>query len=288
MSAPSAVDSALLPDDDAVAFYRQHGWWISPPILSADDLEEAWYGVERYYEGERDIRLLHDTGTDWTPRSGDVLRQNDYVSLQVDELARLVRLPVIGATAARLAGTSEVRLFHDQLIWKPSTAERGTGTVGWHTDISYWHTCSSRNMITAWIPFQDVTENMGPMTFLDRSHRWDGNDTLDRFHHDDLDAIAQEVSHPHQAIEEVAALMPAGCVSFHHCRTIHGGRPNIAGQPRVALAVHMQDAENHYTQYVGDQGQKASHFTDFLCRSDADGNPDYHDPDICPVLWRTA
>ena len=51
--------------------------------------------------------------------------------------------PVLGEMAARLMGTSEVRLWHDQAIWKPGQADRGAnasldGNVGWHQDYAHW------------------------------------------------------------------------------------------------------------------------------------------------------
>ena len=38
-----------------------------------------------------------------TPEDDDGLRQNDYISLQNEEIRRLVKKPLIGAIAARLS-----------------------------------------------------------------------------------------------------------------------------------------------------------------------------------------
>jgi ectoine hydroxylase-related dioxygenase (phytanoyl-CoA dioxygenase family) len=277
---------ALLPTEEDVAFFEQHGWWISPRLLSDEELDDARYGVERYYAGERDTELLLSTGTDWTEAHGNTMRQNDYVSLQVDQLRRLAHHPLVGATAARLARTAEVRLFHDQLIYKPPQAAPSDTVVGWHTDLAYWKTCSSRDMLTAWIPLQDVTPDMGPMLVLDGSHRWEGNDELERFHERDLDATAAHIRGAGSVPEPVPMALDAGQVSFHHCLTIHGSQPNAADRPRVALAVHMQDEANRYVARTDEAGHRRVHLNDMLCRTDADGNPDYADPDTFPVLWR--
>jgi ectoine hydroxylase-related dioxygenase (phytanoyl-CoA dioxygenase family) len=275
----------LLPTEQDIQFYEEHGWWISPPIVTGEEIEEARFGADRYYSGERDAVLLLDAGTDWNPSRGDVLRQNDYVSLQIEELWRLVHQPLIARTAAMLARTPEVRLFHDQLIYKPPQVNPSFATVGWHTDIAYWKTCSSRNLITAWIPFQTVTEDMGPMTVLDRSHRWGGNDRLEFFHEPNLDLIEQRIDSDGDRMAEVPLLLDLGQVSFHHCRTIHGSRSNHSERPRIALAVHMQDEVNTYVSTVDASGKRLSHLNDFLCRKDAGGDPDYADPGVCPVLW---
>lgn len=276
---------ALLPSEEDIRSYEEHGFWISPPILTEEDVEDALFGVERYYSGERDAVLLLEAGTDWTEERGNVLRQNDYVSLQVEELRRLVHHPLVAATAARLARTREVRLFHDQLIYKPAQVGPSESTVGWHTDIAYWKTCSSRDLVTAWIPFQAVTEDMGPMMVLDGSHRWTGNDRLEFFHETDLDAIAARIERPTETMRPVALTLELGQVSFHHCRAIHGSRPNVSDRPRVALAVHMQDESNRYVAAVDENGKRLSHLNDFLARKDENGDPDYSDPEVCPVLW---
>ena len=77
-----------------------------------------------------------------------------------------------------------------------------------------------------------------------------------------------------------------GQVSFHNCRTIHGSGPNVCGDPRRAIAVHLQDEANRYREYMGDNGQLARHANNALCRQ-VDGVPDYADPTICPVLYRS-
>lgn len=281
MSAPTYVAS-----DDDVAFYREHGYWISPVILSDEQLALLNYGAERYYAGERDAHLLAELNTDWSPERGDVLRQNDYVSLQLDEFRAFLEDPTIARLAARLAGTREVRLFHDQLIYKPGRVDPRHSTVGWHTDRAYWATCTSLDMITAWIPLQTCTPDMGPMVVLDASHRWEGHDQLKRFHQPDLAAIDALIDSRGRERREVAMTLRAGQVSFHHCRTIHGSYPNTSSTPRLALAVHMQDRDNRYCAAHDAAGKPIIHINDILCRRDAGGRPDYRDPVVCPVLYR--
>jgi ectoine hydroxylase-related dioxygenase (phytanoyl-CoA dioxygenase family) len=77
-----------------------------------------------------------------------------------------------------------------------------------------------------------------------------------------------------------------GQVSFHNCRTIHGSGPNLRGDPRRAIAVHLQDEANRYREYFREDGQLARHNNNTLCRR-VDGRPDYTDPTICPVLYRS-
>src|ERR1044072_2740728 len=114
----------LLPTDDDVEFYRQHGYYLSKKIFTDEEIDDALYGSDRFYAGERDFLLPPSVKPfeGWKPEDGDVLRINDYVSLQNNELSALVRHPLLGAIAARLCGTDAVRLWHDQMIFKPTDA----------------------------------------------------------------------------------------------------------------------------------------------------------------------
>jgi ectoine hydroxylase-related dioxygenase (phytanoyl-CoA dioxygenase family) len=274
-----------LPSTEDVAFYREHGYWVSPKIIPDDVLDEAILGADRHYAGERDYPLLITGGyLDWRPEHGNVIRLNDYVSLQNEQLRELVHLDRVAAIAATLADTSAIRLFHDQLVTKPAGLDTAESTVGWHVDAAYWQTCSSRNMLTAWIPFQDCDATMGSLCVIDGSHERPDTQWMRTFNERDLGALERQFGQG-QPVEHVPLRMERGQVSFHHCLTIHGSESNRSDRDRVALAVHFQDASNHYVAHVDDTGRRTVHINDLLVRKDDEGNPDYSDPEICPVLW---
>ena len=162
-----------LPGTDDVAFYEAHGWWVSPPILDESLVDAALAATESYYAGELDDGPPIPANDTPQPPYGDGIRGHLHAALRRRELGAVAFDPVIGAIAARLAGASTIRLFHDQLIYKPREAPGATYTrIGWHTDGQYWLTCTSRRMITAWIPLHDVDAELGSLMVLDRSHRW--------------------------------------------------------------------------------------------------------------------
>jgi ectoine hydroxylase-related dioxygenase (phytanoyl-CoA dioxygenase family) len=278
----------LLPSDADVAFYQEHGWYISKPIFSEEEIDDAIYGSERHYAGERDNPLLISGYLDWKPEHGNVLRLNDYVSLQNEELRNVVFNSLIGVIAARLSGSSTIRLFHDQLLYKPPQDNAQKGIIGWHVDAAYWATCTSRKMLTAWIPFQDCDENMGTLTIIDGSHKWAGNMDLRTFRNQDLEELEHSFDTNGAPIVKVPMNLKKGQVSFHHCAAIHGGQANLSDRPRIALAVHMQDDSNSYQVYKDKEGKQAFHILDTLCRKLPAGTPDYKDPDICPIMWTDA
>ena len=275
----------LLPSHEEVESYLQHGYYVSRKIFSDDEIDEAIYGSERFYAGERDFSLPMKVKPfeGWKPEHGDGIRINDYVSLQNAEIFALVTSPVLGAIAARLSG-GPVRLWHDQMIFKPMDATGNRTGIGWHTDRAYWKTCESSNMLTAWIPFQSCDESMGPLMVVDESHRWTGNGEMRQFHLADRTGQQERFANEGGRIAKVPLTLEKGQVSFHHCLTIHGSGPNLNPTPRHSISLHLQDHTNRYRRCKQVNGEIAWHRNDVLCRS-ADGQPDYTDPDFCPSLW---
>lgn len=282
--------TAYLPSDEDVAFYNSHGYWVSPVIIPDAILTVAERGMARFYAEDVDEHLALDGAPPtrralglkpyshwgWRPEDGNVMRKNDYATLRVKELAQLARYPTVAACAARLSGADSLRLWHDQLLYKPTGAEGGAGNVAWHTDRYYWQTCSSEDMLTAWIPFADVNRSDGAMSMVDGSHRW--TDELRVKWESETFSVINEV-----LARRDATLVPIelkrGQVSFHHCKTLHGSGPNVGPGPRRSLVVHFQPSGNEYVE------RGRYHPNDDLVAKTGSGFPDYSDPHICPVLF---
>jgi ectoine hydroxylase-related dioxygenase (phytanoyl-CoA dioxygenase family) len=283
---PAAVADDRLPTHQDVDFFQEHGWWLSGRIIPDALLDAALPGIARYHAGDRDRILPQEAGYfDWTPEQGETLQQNGYISLQNEEVNALVRYPIVAASAARLLQVGTIRLFHDRLIVKPPDTPGNETALGWHTDRAYWRTCSSIAMLTAWIPFQDTTAEMGSLMVMDGSHRWPGNDWMATSHERELDVLEGAVSTAGCEVRKVTVEIKRGQVSFHHCLSIHGSGPNRSKIARVALAVHLQPGENCYQPAFSESGRPIGHMNDLLCGKDEFGNPNYADPDIFPQLW---
>ncbi|MBA3847259.1 MAG: phytanoyl-CoA dioxygenase, partial [Planctomycetes bacterium] len=74
----------VLPSADDIAFFREHGWWISPRILDHALIDAAARDQQRYYAGERDGAPAQYFAPEWNwrPSDGDVLRKSDYSTLE--------------------------------------------------------------------------------------------------------------------------------------------------------------------------------------------------------------
>jgi ectoine hydroxylase-related dioxygenase (phytanoyl-CoA dioxygenase family) len=279
----------LLPTEADIAFYEEHGWYISKKVLPDDLIDEAISGSERFYRGERDAQLPVSKGySDWKPEDGwDIVRNNEFVSLQNQQLRKLGLQPIIGAIAARLARTKQIRLLDDQLVYKPPTKDKKDrkSAIGWHADGAYWATCSSQNLLTAWIPFHDFDEAKGPLVVLDRSHKWSDLENVRFFNNPNLEDFAEKLRQAGKQVVKIAMTLNKGQVSFHHRWTIHGSYPNHSNDFRLAMGVHLQDAANHYQPFWNKQGKQIQIFDEVLCRKLPNGDPDFSDPAVFPVLW---
>ncbi|MEL7420527.1 MAG: phytanoyl-CoA dioxygenase family protein [Cyanobacteria bacterium J06555_3] len=282
---------ALLPKEEDVCFYEEHGWYISPPVIPETIIDQAIAGSQAFYRGVRDAVLPVETGySNWKPEDGDVIRNNEFVSLQKKELKQLALQPVIGAIAARLARTKEIRVLDDQLVYKPGAkpGQEVNNAVGWHSDRAYWSTCSSDKLLTAWIPFHDCDEARAPLVVLDKSHRWSGLQEMRYFNNPNLNDLTDKLGAAGKQVVKIPMTLKKGQVSFHNCWTIHGSYPNRSQLHRQALAVHLQDRDNYYRPYTNAQGREIHIFDEQLCRTLPNGNPDFRDPHVFPVVWTAS
>lgn len=294
----TGAERELLPSDREVASYAERGWYLSGKIFTDEETDQLEAASERFYAGHRDRTLPGRPAklAYWEPSHGPVQRHNDYIHYEDDTIASILRKPLLGAIAARLAQADEIRAFQSTLIYKPPVAGEQSNIVPWHFDRHYWATCTSERMLTAFIPFHDCTVELGTITMVDGSHRWQetavNDSTSLHFAERDrsqLDAMLDENARFNGTeVNKIPMEIPKGHVSFHHCRTYHGSGPNVSDRPRRAISFHLQDGENRYREFFRSDGSAVSYNHDSLVRRTAEGKPDYSDPEFCPVLWRSS
>jgi ectoine hydroxylase-related dioxygenase (phytanoyl-CoA dioxygenase family) len=293
----SDEERALLPSDEDVESYARNGWYLTAKLLTDDEVDALTAATERFYAGERSrtLPMRPPKLAYWEPSTGPVQRHNDYIHYESDDVAKILRKPLIGAVAARLARAGEIRVFQSTLIYKPPIAAEPSNVVPWHFDRHYWQSCTSEAMLTAFIPFHDCDEEMGTITMVDGSHRWEeiGTDDSTSRHfaerdRGDLERMLEEnAAHNGVEVHKTPMIIPKGHMSFHHCRTYHGSGTNRSGRPRRAISLHLQDGANEYRPFRLSHGDLVTYNHDVLVRRLPDGRPDYADPQFCPVLWRS-
>ena len=144
----------------------------------------------------------------------------------IDRFSRSRRL---AGVALRLLGARGVRLSHDQLLYKPPHA----GVTPIHADQYHWPV-SDDATVTAWIPLQATSSEMGSLSFYKGSQQLD-DATRTRIcsESNEESAHAELLKHfPLQHLEYAD-----GDVSFHRGWTFHRALGNQSDATRRALSV---------------------------------------------------
>lgn len=287
----SDLQKSMLPTEKDIELYEQNGWYISEKIIPDNILDAAVNGAKEFYNGKIDFTLKNNTEAIASDayNAASAIRNNEFVTLQKKELQNLGFYPMISAIAAALERTTEVRLFADSLINKLPEKPTSKGVVGWHSDRAYWPTCTSNNLVTAWIPLQNCTDDMGPLTLIDKSHLWKDEKKLKTFfsfNNQDLSKFENFLETEKPDYTKTMMTLKRGQVSFHNCHTVHSSFPNTSNKNRLVLALHLQDKSNAYQKVYKDTGELIEIGYDKICDKDIFGNPDYKDVDLFPVIFR--
>jgi phytanoyl-CoA hydroxylase len=164
---------------------------------------------------------------------------------------KLIYHPAIVEGISQLAGQRDLMVWHDQIQYKP--AQYG-GSTYWHQDAPLWPIIKPMTPVSAWIPFDDATEENGCMWMVPGSHKWgnqieflrtQGNlSLLENFN--DLQGFEPPADAELRAIEAQPRPVLRGEVSFHHSLTWHGSPFNQSERPRRAIAIHYMTGEARF------------------------------------------
>ncbi|MCW8132085.1 MAG: phytanoyl-CoA dioxygenase family protein [Planctomycetota bacterium] len=239
------VRTELLPTDEDVRFYQEHGYWVGPVLFGADEVAELAEHQDRVYQG------IHETGREpwrggWKFKENrpNEIRKTDNSHWSDRTIRKAVLDATIGAMAAKLHGVDVVRLWHDQLLYKPSGGGQ-TGNVGWHQDYGYWRACKEPNLTTVTLAVNANTPENGVIESMPGSHKRGLLHASD-FFNQDLDGMQKKIeAESGQELRTVPMTLQAGQVSFHHCLTIHGSRANMTETPRRSIAIHLMCGTVH-------------------------------------------
>jgi phytanoyl-CoA hydroxylase len=153
----------------------------------------------------------------------------------------LARNPHLLEMAAQLSGGKQLRIWHDQIIYKPKEAG---GVLHWHQDSPLWDLLQPKDeQVTAWVALDDAEADNGCMYMVPGSHRW-GNKISE----------LSELRNQHPLTEsfnghDVHVIMcpvKKGQVHFHHPLTWHGSGTNYSQRPRRAVAIHFMTEKVMY------------------------------------------
>lgn len=155
---------------------------------------------------------------------------------RVDEgVRRLVLARRLGKMAADLLGVGNVRIYHDQALFK----EPGGGPTPWHQDQYYWP-IDTPNTVTMWMPMMDITVDMGMLTFASGSHK--RGTVLGQQISDESDSGYRRYIKENQYPVTRSAGMRAGDATWHYGNTVHSAPGNDSEKMReVMTVIYMAD-----------------------------------------------
>ena len=153
-------------------------------------------------------------------------RENEIVN----EFVRSKRLAKI---ALDLLGTSGVRLYHDQALYK----EPGGGITPWHADQFYWPLDSDKT-VTVWMPLQRTPFEMGPLAFSVKSHNFSFGRDLEI---SDESEVALKEALEKENFDHFVEPFDIGEVSYHYGWTFHHAGANNSDKVRAVMTIIYMD-----------------------------------------------
>jgi ectoine hydroxylase-related dioxygenase (phytanoyl-CoA dioxygenase family) len=222
----SDLDHFMPVDPVLTEEYRKNGHTLTRSVLRPDEMaayrevinEAAYkYNTERRKLAERDTygRAFLQIMNLW----------------EVDEQVRNFTLAKrFARIAADLMGVKNVRLYHDQALYK----EPGGGFTPWHQDQYYWPLDTDKT-ITMWMPLIDITAEMGMLTFASGSQElgFIGNLAISDESESVIEEIIREKGYPVSRPQS----MQAGDASWHSGWSLHSAPGNHSGITREVMTV---------------------------------------------------
>jgi ectoine hydroxylase-related dioxygenase (phytanoyl-CoA dioxygenase family) len=255
------------------AAYERDGYLAVAGLVHAGWLRRLRAVMSEFVEHSRTLtesNILFDLEPDHTAESPRLRRLVSPADLH-ETFWEFMSTSVIVDVVEDLLGP-DIKFHHSKLNFK---APRGGEEVKWHQDIQFWpHT--NYSPLTVGVFLSDVEPNMGNVGFVPGSHR---GELFDEY---DGETWVGCISDADLARIDVAAAVfpvgPAGSITVHNCRTVHGSLPNRSNRERPLLLQTYSAADAFpYTDIV-----RRSPHGDMLIR----GQPARwarHDPRPCQV-----
>ena len=202
--------------------YHEHGYLGLDSFVTGEWLARLQDVTQRMVEESRGVKESNDKfdvepdHTADTPRLRRLMRPQDHDPVYEEFM---LNGPIVDLAEDILG--PDIKFHHGKLNFKWSG---GGAEIKWHQDIPFWpHT--AYNVLTIGVALDDIDDEMGPMGVVPGSHKGpvydhytpDGNWCG---YIDDADVAKIDVD----STDYLKG--PAGSVTVHHCRAVHGSMPN--------------------------------------------------------------
>ena len=229
-----------------VSTYEREGFLVIPSVFDTETVERMRGAVERLIGGARGLTQhtpVYDLDPAHSPEQPRVrrIKQPHLVDPVFDEV---MRHPTLLQWLSQLL-PSGVRIKSSKLNMK----EGGGGApVEWHQDWAFYpHT--NDDVLAVGVMLDDCKMENGPLLLIPESHKGPVYD-----HHTDgffcgaMDPQACNIDFS----KAVASTGPAGSLSIHHARLVHGSAENLSPDPRRLLLFEYTAADAWPLLGIGD------------------------------------
>ena len=218
-------------DQKQIDFYHNVGYLGVPDVLSADEVEELRRTTDEFVANSREVSE-HDDVYDLEPgHTADEprVRRIKMPHLQHPSYDRAMRHPKIVQIADQLIGPG-IRSRGTKLNMKSA----GFGSpVEWHQDWAFYpHT--NDDVLAVGIAIDELNEENGGLLVVPGSHTGPIHD-----HHENGYFVGAVTDTEIDPADSVRIDVPAGGITIHHVRTLHGSAPNRSGSPRRLMLIEI-------------------------------------------------
>jgi ectoine hydroxylase-related dioxygenase (phytanoyl-CoA dioxygenase family) len=223
---------------EQVAFYRENGYLVVRDVFDGATLEAARRAIADYCEkahgvtGHTELYDLEPSHRPDAPRVRRIKTPHVHSAL-FNGMAREKKLVAI---LKDLLGPA-VRLHGSKINLK---SPRYGSPVEWHQDWAFYpHT--NDDILAVGVMLDDCALENGPLMVLPGTHRgpvWN--------HHDDDGYFCGAMDPNACALDFAKAVpltAPAGSISLHHVRLVHGSAQNTSARPRQLLLYEFAAAD---------------------------------------------
>lgn len=218
--------------------YRRDGFLVVENVLSPAEVAELRAVTDELVEKARAVRThdeVYDLEDSHSPEEPRVRRIKTPHKVH-PVFDRVMRHPNILAILQKLVAPT-IRFDTSKLNMKAA----GYGAaVEWHQDWAFYpHT--NDDLAAVGVFMDDVALENGPLLCIPGTHKGPIFD-----HHDDEGCFCGAMDPARREVDYEAAvpcLGPAGSISIHHARTVHGSAVNTSDRPRRLLLFQYRAAD---------------------------------------------
>lgn len=212
---------------EAAREYAERGFVVTEDVLTPAEITRFGDAVDAEVADRThaDTRALADKST---------YEQSFQQCMRLWETSDVVRLlschPTLAGIAAQLLGADSVLLWQDQALYK----EPGGRITDPHQDQPFWP-IGEAPLVSAWIPFDDISSANGAMAYVPGSHLAGGLKPVDITHRTKpYDILSDPALGGAQPVE---VPVRAGSVIWHGGFTVHGATANTTTRPRRVFTI---------------------------------------------------